>query len=70
MICDVRDITCTQTIANMVVVDDRSMTNVRVVDNTYVGRHGRYMAICMHSFHRAWLVNELSHMTLTWNTES
>ena len=33
IICDGRVITCTQTIANMVVVDDRAMTNVHVVDN-------------------------------------
>ena len=33
IICDGRVITCTQTIANMVVVDDRAMTNVHVVNN-------------------------------------
>ena len=33
IICDGRVITCTQTIANMMVVDDRAMTNVHVVDN-------------------------------------
>ena len=33
IICDGRVITCTQTIANMVVVNDRGMTNVHVVDS-------------------------------------
>ena len=33
IICDGRVITCTQIIANMVVVDDRAMTNVHVVDS-------------------------------------
>ena len=33
IICDGRVITCTQTITNMVVVDDRAMTNVHVVVN-------------------------------------
>ena len=33
IICDGRVITCTQTIANMVVVDDRAMTNVHIVNN-------------------------------------
>ena len=42
-------IMCNQT---MVVVDDRSMTNVNVIDNRYL-------------FHCAWFVNELSHVILT-----
>ena len=33
IICDGRVIPCTQTIANMVVVDDRVMTNVHMVDS-------------------------------------
>ena len=56
---------CTQTIANMVVVDDRAMTNVHVVDNR---SPWPIMVVYMQSFHRVWFVNDLSHVTLTLDT--
>ena len=46
----------------MVVVDDRSMKNVHVVGKRYL-----YSIInfYIHSFHRAWFANKLSHVVLT-----
>ena len=67
IICDGRVITCTQTIANMVVVDDRAMTNVHVVDNRSPWPiNGGYMQ----SFHRVWFVNNSLHVTPTLDTEN
>ena len=58
---------CTQTIANMVVVDEGAITNVHMVDNRLPWLI-KLMVVYMQSFHRVWFVNDLSHVTPTLDT--
>ena len=46
----------------MVVVDNMSMANVHVVGKRYPYS---IISFYMHSFHRAWFANKLSHVILT-----
>ena len=63
-VCEGRVITWTQT---MVVVDDRSMANVHVVSKRYLYS---IISFYVHSFHRIWFANKLSHMILTLTERS
>ena len=46
----------------MELIDDRSMANVHVVGKRYPYS---IISFYMHSFHRTWFANRLSHVILT-----